>query len=92
MKFKMGLCRAYNPESKGKVKAVVKFAKNNFAKHRIFKDIDSFNDENLLCLDRTGNGKVHDITKKYPKKCSPLKNNTYFRYLLHCLINNLTLD
>ena len=73
MKFKMRLCRAYDPESKGKVEAVVKFAKNNFARHRIFKDIDSFNDENLLWLDRTGNGKVHDITKKVPKEVFTLE-------------------
>ena len=68
MKFKMRLCRAYDPESKGKVEAVVKFAKNNFARHRLFKDIESFNDECMLWLDRTGNGKVHDITKKVPKE------------------------
>ena len=73
MKFKMRLCRAYDPESKGKVEAVVKFAKNNFAKHRLFKDIESFNDECMLWLDRTGNGKVHDITKKVPKEVFTLE-------------------
>ena len=31
MKFKMRLCRAYDPESKGKVEAAVKFAKYNFS-------------------------------------------------------------
>lgn len=73
MKFKMRLCRAYDPESKGKVEAVVKFAKNNFAKHRLFTDIDSFNADCLLWLDRTGNGKVHDITKKVPKEVFPIE-------------------
>ncbi|MEG0086918.1 MAG: IS21 family transposase [Niameybacter sp.] len=73
MKFKMRLCRAYDPESKGKVEAVVKFAKYNFARHRLFTDIESFNDECLLWLDRTGNGKIHDITKKVPKEVFPVE-------------------
>ncbi|WP_243122222.1 IS21 family transposase [Clostridium thermarum] len=66
MRFKTRLCRAYDPESKGKVEAVVKFVKYNFAIHRVFVDIDSFNEDCLKWLDRTGNGKVHDITKKVP--------------------------
>lgn len=73
MKFKMRLCKAYDPESKGKVEAVVKFAKNNFARNRRFIDIESFNDECMLWLDRTGNGKVHDITKKVPKEVFALE-------------------
>lgn len=73
MKFKMRLCRAYDPESKGKVEAAVKFAKYNFARYRVFKDIESFNDECMLWLDRTGNGKVHDITKKVPKEVFALE-------------------
>ena len=35
-------CKPYDPESKGKIEAVAKFVKDNFAKHRIFKDIESF--------------------------------------------------
>ncbi|WP_315675931.1 IS21 family transposase [Clostridium sp. 19966] len=66
MKYKVRLCRAFDPESKGKIEAVVKFAKYNFAHHRIFVDIDSFNDDSLQWLIRTGNGKVHETTKKIP--------------------------
>lgn len=40
MKFKTRLCRAFDPESKGKAEAGVKYAKYNFAKHRTFVDID----------------------------------------------------
>jgi len=65
-KFKVYLCRGYDPESKGKIEAVVKYAKNNFAKHRMFVDIDSFNDDCLKWLKRTGNRKVHETTKKVP--------------------------
>lgn len=66
MHFKTRLCRAYDPESKGKVESVIKFVKYNFTMHRTFIDIDSFNEDCLKWLDRTGNGKVHDITKKVP--------------------------
>ena len=34
--FSVYLCRKNDPESKGKVEAVVKYLKNNFAKHRLF--------------------------------------------------------
>ncbi|MGL5984845.1 MAG: hypothetical protein ACRCZ1_06245, partial [Cetobacterium sp.] len=68
MNFKVHLCRAYDPESKGKIEAVVKFVKNNFAKHRIFSNIEDFND---LCFDwlkRTGNAKEHSTIKKVPEE------------------------
>ncbi|MGL4425672.1 MAG: hypothetical protein ACRCTC_05390, partial [Cetobacterium sp.] len=48
--------------------AVVKFVKNNFAKHRIFSNIEDFND---LCFDwlkRTGNAKEHSTIKKVPEE------------------------
>lgn len=68
MNFKVHLCRAFDPQSKGKIEAVVKFVKNNFAKHRVFTNIDDFNE---LCLDwlkRTGNAKEHSIIKKVPEE------------------------
>ena len=49
MKFDVYLCRGSDPESKGKVENVVKYAKHGFAEHRIFVDIDSFNDD---CVNR----------------------------------------
>lgn len=63
-RFQVRLCRAFDPESKGKIEAVVKFAKYNFAKYRIFDDINTFNDDSFKWLERTGNKKVHEITKK----------------------------
>lgn len=74
MHFKTRLCRAYDPESKGKIEAVVKFVKYNFAIHRTFIDIDSFNEDCLKWLERTGNGKVHDITKKVPSEVFALES------------------
>lgn len=73
MKFKMRLCRAYDPESKGKVEAVVKYAKYNFARHRTFIDIDSFNEDSFKWLKRTGNAKIHDTTKKVPAEVFALE-------------------
>jgi len=66
MKFKVYLCRGYDPQSKGKIEAVVKYAKNNFAKHRTFTDIYSLNDDSLKWLERRGNRKIHETTKKVP--------------------------
>jgi transposase len=74
MHFKTRLCRSYDPESKGKIEAVVKFVKYNFAIHRKFEDIDSFNEDCLKWLERTGNAKVHDITKKAPAEVFALES------------------
>lgn len=74
-RFQIRLCRAYDPESKGKIEAVVKFAKYNFAKHRIFEDINSFNDDSYKWLERTGNKKVHEVTKKVPAEVFTLERD-----------------
>ena len=66
IKFEVYLCRGADPESKGKVENVVKYAKHNFAEHRVFYDIDSFNQDCIDWLRRTANGTVNDTTKKIP--------------------------
>lgn len=66
MKFDVYLCRGSDPESKGKVENVVKYAKHGFAEHRIFVDIDSFNDDCVKWLARTGNAEEHGTTHKIP--------------------------
>ena len=76
--FKIHLCRAYDPESKGKIEAVVKFVKNNFAKNRVFTNIDDFNQANNDWLIRTGNEKQHGVTKKIPAQVFALEK----QYLL----------
>ena len=73
MKYKVRLCRGFDPQSKGKVEAVVKYVKYNFAINRIFIDIDSFNEDSFKWLDRTGNGKKHEITKKIPAEVFALE-------------------
>ena len=66
MGFKVYLCRAADPESKGKVEAVVKYYKHSFARHRRFFDIDSWNEDFMAWLSRTANAKIHGTTKKVP--------------------------
>lgn len=65
-KLKIYLCRGSDPESKGRVEAVVKYYKGNFAKYRPFADITTWAEEFESWLYRTGNKKVHSITKKVP--------------------------
>lgn len=60
------VCRKADPESKGKIENVVGYIKHNFAKHRLFHNIDSWNEQGWRWLDRTGNYKYHNTTKKRP--------------------------
>jgi hypothetical protein len=43
---------------------VVGFIKNNFAKHRVFMKLDTWNQQGWEWLHRTGNGRIHNTTKK----------------------------
>lgn len=65
-KFRVYLCRKSDPESKGKIENVVKYVKNNFAKNRVYSSLEDWNDRSLKWLERTGNYKVHNTTKKRP--------------------------
>ena len=64
--FFVYLCRAADPESKGKVENVVKFLKRNFAKNRVFHQIETWNEQCLAWLKRKGNYQVHNTIKKRP--------------------------
>ncbi|SEL39626.1 IS21 family transposase [Alkalibacterium pelagium] len=64
--FQLYLCRAADPESKGKIERVVGYVKGNFAKNRVYDDLDDWNQRCRKWLDRTGNHKVHGTTKKRP--------------------------
>lgn len=65
-KFSIRLCRGADPESKGMVENVVKFAKHGFAEHRTFDDIDSFNEACIAWLRRTANHDKHGTTQQRP--------------------------
>jgi len=73
VKFDIFLCHGYDPESKGRIESVVKYAKNGFAKHRIFRDIISFNADCIAWLKRTGNTEVHGTIRKIPAEVFTLE-------------------
>lgn len=73
MKFRVFLCHGSDPESKGQIEAVVKYVKYNFADHRTFTDISDFNEKCLAWLERRGNGKEHETTKKIPAEVFTLE-------------------
>jgi transposase len=66
MRFRTYICRSADPETKGRIESVVKYVKYNFARHRVFTNIDDFNRQTLEWLDRTGNAMIHGTTKKVP--------------------------
>ncbi|MDO4650582.1 MAG: IS21 family transposase [Eubacteriales bacterium] len=73
VKFRIYLCRGADPESKGMIENVVKFAKHGFAEHRTMTDIESFNDDCLAWLQRTANHDVHGTTHKRPDEVFALE-------------------
>ena len=73
VKFDIFLCRGADPESKGLIENVVKYAKHGFAEHRIFRDSNSFNADCIAWLSRTGNGKKHGTTQKIPAEVFTLE-------------------
>ena len=73
MKFSVYLCHGADPESKGPVENVVKFAKRGFAEHRTFYDIDSFNEDCLRWLRRTANHDKHQTTQRRPDEVFALE-------------------
>ena len=76
-KFRIYMCRKADPETKGKVENVVKYVKRNFAKNRTFHNLEKLNEDCLAWLERTGNGKVHNTTKKIPAEVFALEKQ-YF--------------
>lgn len=71
--FQVHMCRKKDPESKGRIENVVGYVKNNFAKHRAFFNLEKLNEDCLAWLERTGNGKVHNATKKIPAEVFALE-------------------
>lgn len=53
--FQLFVCRKADPESKGKIENTVKFIKQNFAKNRVFTNIDKWNEDCQSWLIRKDN-------------------------------------
>ena len=65
-KLDVYLCRKGDPETKGRIEAVVKYFKYNFARYRQYSEHWVWEEEFDQWLDRTGNAKKHSVTKKIP--------------------------
>ena len=83
--LKMYVCRAQDPESKGKIENLIKYVKQNFLSIRDFRSTDEANKSSLKWLRRRANGKISQATKKIPaylideerKHLRPLKNSIF---------------
>lgn len=71
--FRIYLCRKADPQSKGKVENVVRYVKMNFAKSRVFPNLEAWNEKCIAWLKRTGNYNVHHTTKKRPVEVHALE-------------------
>lgn len=69
------MCRKADPESKGRIENVVGFVKHSFARHRVFDNIDKWQEQCQAWLERTGNGSVHHTTKKRPAEVFQIEKN-----------------
>jgi transposase len=81
------LCRKADPESKGRIENVVGFVKKNFAKHRVFTNLEKWNEQCMGWLQRSGNGKIHNTTKKRPIEVFALEK-PHLRSISHPLSMN----
>lgn len=71
--FDVHLCRARDPQSKGKVERVVQYVKGNFVPGRRYHDLADWNKRTIEWLDRTANHKRHETTKKRPCEAHSLE-------------------
>lgn len=62
------VCRKSDPETKGKIEAVVRFIKGNFMENRLYMGLGLWNQSFEEWLERTGNGRVHETTKRKPSE------------------------
>jgi len=84
-KIRMYVCRASDPETKGKIENLIKYVKQNLLSIRDFKSADEANESGFKWLKRRANGKISQATKKIPaylieeerKHLRPLGNSIF---------------
>ncbi len=84
-KLKMYVCRAADPQTKGKIENLIKYVKHNLLSIRDFKSADEANESGFQWLKRRANGKISQATKKIPaylieeerKHLRPLRNSIF---------------
>ena len=64
--IRMYVCRKSDPETKGKIENLIKYAKNNFLSIRDFTALDEANEYVITWLKRRANGKISQATKQIP--------------------------
>lgn len=64
--FEPIFCMPYDPQSKGRIENVIRYVKQNFISGRKYVNLSCLNEEVIGWLSRTGNGKVHSVTKLVP--------------------------
>lgn len=65
-KLRMYVCRASDPETKGKIENLIKYVKRNLLSIRDFKSASEANENGFKWLKRRANGKISQATKKIP--------------------------
>ena len=83
--LKMYVCRAADPQTKGKIENLIKYVKHNFLLIRDFKSASEANESGFQWLKRRANGKISQATKKIPaylieeerKHLRPLRNSIF---------------
>lgn len=72
-KFEIRVCEGYDPESKGKVEAGVKYVKNDFFYGEEFLDFKELQESLSTWQDTVANQRVHGTTGRKPKEVYDLE-------------------
>ena len=67
-RFDIRVCEGYDPESKGKVEAGVKYVKNSFFYGEEFDSLTHLRTDQLNWLNNVANIRIHGTTKKKPQE------------------------
>ena len=65
-RFDIRVCEGYDPESKGKVEAGVKYVKNSFFYGEEFASLEDLKHRRLKWINEVANVRIHGTTKKRP--------------------------
>lgn len=68
MNFSPWVCEGYDPESKGKVEASVKYIKNNFLYGEEFDSFGDLEEQSRKWLNEVANERIHGTTRREPCK------------------------
>lgn len=67
--FDIRVCEGYDPESKGKVEAGVKYVKNDFFYADEFSSFGNLKHSLFLWITTVANVRIHGATRKIPEEC-----------------------